>query len=213
MEALAGLPGLLEEEHCLQGEDIGADQRLEHIDDSRMQHETLSQFQHAMRHVDALIVSAAFGVAQVRWRRWYAWHGCSARHHVVGELRQFGHFVRRDQAFNVQEAIAAEGAIVLHPHRILIMRTRGSLCHNHNAGLKTLIRLQVYRIRAILQYKQRQVRYAKMCLVMGGTDGRAKGRADTARRSLLNLLFPESGLFCHVLNFHHARCSRVDGGG
>ena len=122
VEALARLPRLLEEEHGLQRQDIGADQGFQHIDDARMQQETLSQLAGAVRHVNALVVKAALGFAYIRRRGGNAGDGRPAGHHAVGERRQISHFVRRDQALDAV-TLASESHVVRYTHSIRLMRS------------------------------------------------------------------------------------------
>ena len=66
MEALAGGAGLLEEEHRLQRQPVGADERLDDIQEPRVQQEALVDRQLAVEHVDprAVAVGEILDVSQ-----------------------------------------------------------------------------------------------------------------------------------------------------
>jgi hypothetical protein len=53
VEALAGRAGLLEEEHRLQRQHVGPDERLDHVEDARVQEEALVDRHLAVEHVNA----------------------------------------------------------------------------------------------------------------------------------------------------------------
>ena len=128
VESLPALARLLEKEHCLQSQDVGSDQGFQHIDDARMQQKTLGEFAHAMRHVDAVVEVAAFGLGGIlRWRG-QARYGAAPRHHIIGEFRPFARFFRRDQAANHQIAITAERPVFFHPYSIGLVRARRRFC-------------------------------------------------------------------------------------
>ena len=93
MKALPGLAWLLEKEHGLQRQHIGTDQRFQHIDNARMQHESLGDFGGAVRHVDALVKDAALRFAEVCRRHGDAWQAGAPGHQVFGEIGQLRDFI------------------------------------------------------------------------------------------------------------------------
>jgi hypothetical protein len=94
--ALARSAGLLEEQHRLQGEHVGADQRLDHVEDARVQEEALVDRQLAVEHVHARVRAVG---------------------QILDVSQQLVHLVGRHQAAHDQEALLLVADEVLDGNR------------------------------------------------------------------------------------------------
>ena len=107
MVALAARSRPLDEQHGLQGQHVGADERLHHVEGARMKQETLVDLEPAMEHVDAQqVIEPRLGGLVV-----VAEGGCAGRldatgKHVVDVPQELPHLVCRDQTGNDQKPSA-----------------------------------------------------------------------------------------------------------
>ena len=83
METLSRLPGLLEEEHGLQAQNVGSDERFQRIDHAWMQHKTLGDFLGAVGHVNTLVMMAPLLFGRAFSGRRYTGQGFTACHQCL----------------------------------------------------------------------------------------------------------------------------------
>ena len=138
MPALAGLAGGFGEEHGLEGEDVGADEDFEDVDDARVEEEAFVDGEVAVEHVDAepefgfflggeifgralefLDVGAGVRVDDVGCHG-FALFGEAALHEVVGVLAEFVDVGGDDEAGDDEEAVAAEGDVLVDGEDVLV---------------------------------------------------------------------------------------------
>jgi hypothetical protein len=121
--ALTGAARRLNEEHRLQREDVGTDQRCDHIQDPRVQHEALMNGQATMEHVDPYqMLQPRLRCFVISAERRHARHLETAIEQVRDVVEQLLHLTRCDQPGDDQEPLLVEAHVPRD-------RDRGRLVH------------------------------------------------------------------------------------
>ena len=116
--ALAGAARALDEQHRLQREDVGPDQRGDDVEHARVQQVALVQLEPPVQHVDAQqVLQARLRGLVVRAERRRARDGDAAGDEVVDVVEQLPHLVARVQAADDQEPVLAEVDVLVDADR------------------------------------------------------------------------------------------------
>jgi hypothetical protein len=124
---LAGLAGLLEEQHSLERQHIRPDQRLEHVERARVQQEALVDPQPPVQHMDAQPVLQPFAGGG-EGRRCDTGDRLATLEQIIHMLVQFAHIFWGHQATHDQEALLVKGDIFLDAHTVGMVVPSGRLC-------------------------------------------------------------------------------------
>ena len=109
MIALTGAAGTLDEQHRLEREHVGADERGDDVEDPRVQHVALVDVQAPVQHVDAQqMVQPRLGRLVVRAERGGAGDGHAAGEQVVDMVEQLADLVVGEDAAHDEEALLTE---------------------------------------------------------------------------------------------------------